>query len=38
MDAFGLSDAIAAPMALIRKVDGYINATEPFKLAKRRAQ
>ncbi len=34
MEAFDLSTAIAAPLALIRKVDGYINATEPFKIAK----
>jgi len=30
-----LSGALSEGMALVRKVDGYINATEPFKLAKR---
>jgi methionyl-tRNA synthetase len=34
MDAFDLSAAIAAALSLIRTIDGYINATEPFKVAK----
>ena len=34
MEAFDLSAAIEAAIALIRRIDGYINATEPFKLAK----
>jgi methionyl-tRNA synthetase len=34
MDGLELAPATAAALALVRKVDGYINATEPFKLAK----
>jgi len=34
MEHFELEHAISAAMALIRKVDGFINLTEPFKLAK----
>ena len=34
MEKFDLSGAAAAPMSLIRRVDAYINATEPFKVAK----
>lgn len=34
MEAFDLSGAIAAPLGLIRKIDAFINATEPFKVAK----
>lgn len=34
-DTMDLSGALSEGMALVRKVDGYINATEPFKLAKR---
>jgi methionine--tRNA ligase len=34
MEAFDLSGGIEAAIALIRRIDGYINATEPFKLAK----
>jgi methionyl-tRNA synthetase len=34
-DAFDLAGALHQGVALIRAVDGYINATEPFKLAKR---
>ena len=34
MDAFDLSTAAAAAIGLLRKVDAYINATEPFKVAK----
>jgi methionyl-tRNA synthetase len=33
-ERFELSDAIGAAMALIRKVDSFINLTEPFKVAK----
>ncbi|TVQ55994.1 MAG: methionine--tRNA ligase [Phycisphaerales bacterium] len=33
-EAFELDDAIAQGIALIRKVDGFINTTEPFKIAK----
>ncbi len=34
VEAFELDDAIAQGIALIRKVDGFINTTEPFKIAK----
>ena len=34
MDQFDLSGSIAAAMAIVRKVDAYINETAPFKLAK----
>ena len=34
MDAFDLSTAIAEALTLIRTIDGFINATEPFKVAK----
>jgi len=34
MEAFDLPGAIGAALALIRRVDGFINQTEPFKLAK----
>ena len=34
MADFNLSGSIAAAMGIIRKVDAFINATEPFKLAK----
>lgn len=34
MEAFDLSTAVESAMELVRKVDGYINVTEPFKLAK----
>jgi methionyl-tRNA synthetase len=34
MARFDLAGAVAATLALIRKVDGFINLTEPFKLAK----
>ncbi len=34
MEAFDIAGSIEAAMALVRQVDGYINQTEPFKLAK----
>jgi methionyl-tRNA synthetase len=34
MDRFDLAGALAEALALIRRVDAYINATEPFKLAR----
>ena len=34
MERFDLEGAIAEAVGLIRKVDGFINQTEPFKLAK----
>ena len=34
MDRFDLAGAVATALGLIRKVDGFINLTEPFKLAK----
>lgn len=34
-DMFDLSGALAEGLALVRQVDQYINATEPFKLAKK---
>ena len=34
MEAFDLPGSIAAAMGLVRKVDAFIHATEPFKLAK----
>ena len=34
MDKFDLASSIAAAMAIVRRVDVFINATEPFKLAK----
>ncbi|UCD75820.1 MAG: methionine--tRNA ligase [Phycisphaerales bacterium] len=34
MDRFDLAGAVATALGLIRKVDGFINRTEPFKLAK----
>lgn len=34
MERFDLAGAVFEAMGLIRKVDAYINATEPFKLAK----
>ncbi|MBX9737403.1 MAG: hypothetical protein K2X32_10810 [Phycisphaerales bacterium] len=34
-DTMDLTGALAEGIHLVRKVDGYINATEPFKLAKR---
>ena len=34
-DQFDITGALAQGTALVRRVDGYINATEPFKLAKR---
>lgn len=34
-DRMDLVSALAEGTALVRKVDGYINATEPFKLAKK---
>jgi methionyl-tRNA synthetase len=34
MDAFDLAGSLQAGLALVRRVDGHINATEPFKLAK----
>ena len=34
MDAFELGPAAAAAIGLLREVDGFINRTEPFKLAK----
>jgi methionyl-tRNA synthetase len=34
MEKFDLSGSIAAAMAIVRKVDAFINDTEPFKLAK----
>ena len=33
MESFDLASSIEAAIALIRRIDGYINATEPFKLA-----
>lgn len=38
IDEFALADAAAAAIGLLRQVDGFINATEPFKLAKDPAQ
>ncbi|MHC4908984.1 MAG: class I tRNA ligase family protein, partial [Planctomycetota bacterium] len=38
MDAFDLAGAIGAGVSVIRHVDGFINATEPFKLAKDEAR
>ena len=35
MHAFDLAGSIAAAMAIVRKVDAFINDTEPFKLAKK---
>lgn len=34
MDRFALAEAVQIALALVRRVDGYINQTEPFKLAK----
>lgn len=34
MDAFDLSGEVAAALGLVRKIDAFINLTEPFKLAK----
>ncbi len=34
-DAFDVAGALHEGVALVRKVDAYINATEPFKLAKK---
>ena len=34
MESFDLAGSIAAALALVRRVDGFINATQPFKLAK----
>ena len=34
MERFDLSGSIGAAMAIVRKVDAFINDTEPFKLAK----
>lgn len=34
MDRFDLAEAIRAGMGLVRRVDGFINLTEPFRLAK----
>jgi methionyl-tRNA synthetase len=34
MERFDLPAALAAATGLVRRVDGFINATEPFKLAK----
>jgi len=34
LEAFDLAGAAAAALALVRQVDGFINATEPFKLAR----
>ena len=34
IEAFDLADAVEAPLALVRRVDTFINHTEPFKLAK----
>jgi methionyl-tRNA synthetase len=34
MERLHLHEAAAAALALIRRIDGYINATEPFKVAK----
>src|SRR5204863_3625894 len=34
MERFDLSAAVSAALGLIRKVDAFINATEPFKVAK----
>ena len=33
-ERFHINDALRAPVELIRKIDGYINDTAPFKLAK----
>ncbi|MBX3355803.1 MAG: class I tRNA ligase family protein [Phycisphaeraceae bacterium] len=38
IDDFALADAASAAIGLLRQVDGFINATEPFKLAKDPAQ
>jgi len=38
IDDFKLADAAGAAIGLLRQVDGFINATEPFKLAKDPAQ
>ncbi len=34
MDRFDLAEAIRAGMGLVRRVDGFINLTEPYRLAK----
>lgn len=34
-DAFDLPGALAEGLKLVNRVDGYINATEPFKIAKK---
>lgn len=34
MEQFALHDAVVAALALVRRIDGFINQTEPFKLAK----
>ncbi|MHC5113133.1 MAG: methionine--tRNA ligase [Planctomycetota bacterium] len=34
MEQFDLAGSIAAALGLVRRVDGFINQTEPFKLAK----
>jgi methionine--tRNA ligase len=34
MERFDLAGSIGSALALVRKVDGFINRTEPFKLAK----
>ncbi len=33
MDRFDLAEAIRAGMGLVRRVDGFINLTEPYRLA-----
>jgi len=38
IDDFALADACDAAIGVLRQVDGFINATEPFKLAKDSAQ
>ncbi len=38
VDEFALAEAASAAIGLLRQVDGFINATEPFKLAKDPAQ
>ncbi|MGQ0628811.1 MAG: methionine--tRNA ligase [Phycisphaerales bacterium] len=37
-DAFDLPGALAEGLKLVNRVDGYINATEPFKIAKKLEQ
>lgn len=38
MERLELAEAVEATLALVRRVDGFINATEPFKLAKDEAR